>query len=82
MNLRIFAGLIKELRIKYDIYKEGLAPDKVMRNINFGLSSDFFSQGKKPGRDAAKRKSRIENIVFQEFNMINMARVMSALQGE
>ena len=38
-NIRIFKGLIKELRIRLDITKDedGLTPDKIQREIDFGL---------------------------------------------
>mmetsp|Transcript_17816 Transcript_17816/g.23972 ORF Transcript_17816/g.23972 Transcript_17816/m.23972 type:complete len:126 (+) Transcript_17816:635-1012(+) len=34
LNLRIFAGLLHELRIKLDIAKAGLAPAKIMHQID------------------------------------------------
>ena len=37
VNIRIFAGLVHELRIKLDIVKNGLAAERTMRDINFGL---------------------------------------------
>ena len=41
-NIRIFKGLIKELRIRLDITKDedGLTPDKIQRKIDFGLELD------------------------------------------
>ena len=39
INIRIFFGLIRELRIKLDITKAGYAADKTMRAINFGLET-------------------------------------------
>ena len=38
-NLRIFMDLILELRVKLNITKEGLGPEKIMREINFGLEN-------------------------------------------
>lgn len=43
INLTIFTGLIKELRIKLDCTKNGLGPNKTEREINFGLSSNLTS---------------------------------------
>ena len=36
-NFKVFVSMLKELRIKLDIAKEGLGPDKIMRYINSGL---------------------------------------------
>lgn len=47
LNLRIFIGLLHELRTKLEIGKAGHLPKKSMREINFGLddsSSDFDSE--------------------------------------
>mmetsp|Transcript_9017 Transcript_9017/g.10611 ORF Transcript_9017/g.10611 Transcript_9017/m.10611 type:complete len:157 (+) Transcript_9017:287-757(+) len=82
INLRIFNGLIHELRIKFDIFKAGLGPEKIMSLIDYDgpPSSAFQSMGEKGQK---KRQMRIERIVFSEFNTINMAKVQSAiLQAE
>ena len=36
-NFKVFTILLKELRIKLDVLKEGLGPSKYNRTINFGL---------------------------------------------
>ena len=77
LNLRIFCGLVQELRTKLDITKEGVGPDKAMQIVNFGLKE--ASRRQKVKNDAV-RQHRIEKIVLQEFNMLNMSRVQSALQ--
>lgn len=40
INLKVFIDLIHELRIKFDIAKIGLAAEKTMRVIDFGLKTD------------------------------------------
>jgi len=37
-NLKTFKMLIRELRIKLDILKKGLGPEKINQLIDFGLS--------------------------------------------
>lgn len=37
INLKTFKMLIRELRIKLDILKKGLGPDKINQVIDFGL---------------------------------------------
>ena len=39
-NFKVFVAMLKELRIKLDIAKEGLGPDKIMRLINSGLDEN------------------------------------------
>ena len=39
LNLKIFNDLLRELRIKLNIMKEGFGPSKTMSEINFGLDS-------------------------------------------
>ena len=43
-NLRIFIGLIKEIRMKLDYTLAGIMPDKVEREMNFGLE-DYLQKG-------------------------------------
>jgi len=47
LNLRILMSLIHELRVKLDIAKAGLAPEKTMRQIDFGVdeSTEIFGKG-------------------------------------
>ena len=40
INLKIFSGLMTELRIKLEITKAGLGPEKTMRVIEQGLEVD------------------------------------------
>lgn len=46
INLRVFIQLIHELRTKLDIAKAGLAPEKIMRLINYGMDerSDIYGR--------------------------------------
>ena len=48
LNLRIFISLIHELRVKLDITKAGLAPEKTMRLIELGIddrgSDDIYGK--------------------------------------
>ena len=77
INIRILKDLIKELRIRLDITKQGLCPDKVTRIINFGLDSKEFQ-----GRDEeiqATKQQRIERIILKEFNYINIRHICSKL---
>ena len=37
INIKIFAFLIHELRIKLEITKMGLIPERISQTINFGL---------------------------------------------
>ena len=46
LNLRIFMGLIHELRVKLDIAKAGLAPEKTMRLIDLGMDHQTDLYGK------------------------------------
>ena len=39
-NFKVFVAMLKELRIKLDIAKEGLGPDKIMRLINSGFDEN------------------------------------------
>lgn len=70
MNLRIFVSLIHELRVKLDIAKAGLAPIKIVHQIEDGLSKE---------NQDIKRKERMERIILSEFNTINLARVQGAI---
>ena len=93
INIRIFAGMIRELRIKLDITKAGLAAERTMQVINYGLDSNatenngksksYGSSSKSDSKIAKKlfnkRKQRIERTVLKEFNMINISRVLAAL---
>jgi len=47
LNLRILMSLIHELRVKLDIAKAGLAAEKTMRQIDFGVdeSTEIFGKG-------------------------------------
>ena len=38
-NLKVFATLLKELRIKLDVLKDGLGPDKFSQAVDFGLEN-------------------------------------------
>ena len=74
INIRIFAGMIRELRIKLDITKAGLAAERTMQVINYGLDSNvtenngksksYGSSSKSDSKSARKsfnkRKQRIE----------------------
>lgn len=44
INLKIFTGLLTELRIKLDITKAGLGPEKRMRVINYGLKLEHAAE--------------------------------------
>ena len=72
LNIKIFHALLKELRIKLDITKSGLGPDKTMRVINQGQQEE--------GDMNETKKRRIEMTVLKEFNMINISRIKEALQ--
>ena len=75
-NFKVFTTLLKELRIKLDVIKSELGPDKFSRDVNFG-------QEKKSSRkSAAIRKKRIEQLVFKDFNLINISRINEAINGE
>ena len=56
INIRIFAGLIRELRIKLDITKAGLAAERTMRVINFGLEEN--NTASKQGSGKSQRKAK------------------------
>ena len=43
LNLRVFIDLLRELRMKLDITKEGLVPEKVKSRIGLG-NSDIHKQ--------------------------------------
>ena len=77
LNIKIFHALIKELRIKLDITKSGLGPDKTMRVINQGLK---IEKQQEEGDMNETKKRRIEMTVLKEFNMINISRINEALQ--
>ena len=77
LNIKILHALIKELRIKLDVTKWGLGPDKTMRAINQGLKIEK-QQGEGDMNETKKR--RIEETVLKEFNMINISRIKEALQ--
>lgn len=78
INLKVFINLIHELRIKLDITKAGMAAEKTMRIINFGLETQANDKSKgkgKGGRSSKgdkflsnrcllKRQQRIERIVL------------------
>ena len=70
MNLRIFTGLIHELRVKLDIVKAGLAPPKIANQIEQSLNGS---------KSEKKRQKVIDRIVLSEFNTINIARVQGAV---
>ena len=76
INLRVFSGLIRELHIRLELTKEGLAPEKVKRKINFGIRPKD-----ERAKTKLKRLQRIEKEVLAEFNMINLARVQSAIEA-
>ena len=50
--MRIFSGLLLELRIKLDLTKDGLAADKTKRLINFGLPDDDQDPSMKQKKNA------------------------------
>ena len=78
INLKIFSGLIKEMRIKLDITKAGLGAEKTMRAIENGL--DIIVDGSDDSNSAeVERQRRIEEIILKEFNMINITCVQIAL---
>ena len=79
-NLAIFTTLIRELRIKLDITKEGLGPDKVNRAINFGLQPDALCNEETVIVNKLKRAKKIEQIILKDFNTINITRVQNALK--
>lgn len=74
INIRIFTGLVQELRIKFDITSAGLAAEKTMRKVNQGLKLASKSDSK-VSKGLKKQRQRVERIVLKEFNMINMSRV-------
>ena len=74
-NLYIFVGLIKELRIKLQIFQAGFGPQKSMQLIKLG------SAGSKK-MDSKKRLKVIAKLVLREFSMINVSRVREALSNE
>ena len=49
LNIRIFAGLVRELRVKFDVFRAGLGPERIIRKLNFGLEigkSDIYKESK------------------------------------
>lgn len=83
INIKIFWGLIRELRLKLDIFKVGLGPDKTMMAIDLGLDIDYENFNTDNSYEAAKnrqkRVKRIEKAVLIEFSTINISRVHDAL---
>ena len=82
INIRIFVGLVHELRVKLDIFRAGLGPERITRKINFGLDkerkpkrSNLYEVSKDMFRTDIKRQKRSEDIVLKEFSMINLSRV-------
>lgn len=53
VNLKILKGLLSELRLRLDLTKEGMAPEKVKQIIDFG--------GKKGD---SQRQKRIETLIL------------------
>ena len=81
-NLKEFTILLKELRIKLDVLKEGLGPYKFNRIINFGLEPKKKSSSLRSNKKSdAIRKKRIEQLVFKDFNTINISRIIDAING-
>ena len=81
-NFKVFTILLKELRIKLDVLKEGLGPSKYNRTINFGLEQKKNSSSLKSNKKSdAIRKKRIEQLVFKDFNMINISRIIEGING-
>lgn len=83
-NLKTFKMLLKELRVKLDILKKGLGPDKINQLIDFGLDRAeedlVLCQVTDIDLETERiRQKRIENIVLQEFGTINISRVLDAL---
>ena len=74
-NFKVFTTLLKELRIKLDVIKKELGPDKFSRDVNFG------QEKKSSKKSAAIRKKRIEQLVFKDFNLINISRINEAING-
>jgi len=72
-NLRVFLGLMHELRMKLEIAKSGHLAEKAMRKVDGG--ADPSSE-----RAAMRRQQRIERLIMKEFNMINVARIKEAME--
>ena len=68
LNLRIFIDLINELRVKLDIIKAGLVPDKIKSLINASQEDNEEAEKKRQQR-------MIEKIILSEFSTISLAKV-------
>ena len=74
LNLRIFTELLRELRIKLDITKAGLSPEKIKSIIEARIDDKTDI-----GENHSVMKRRIERIVLSEFNTIHIAKVQGAI---
>ena len=63
-----------ELRIKLDITKGGIGPDKTINEVYFGLDLETHDP-KEIIENEAIIKERRERLILKEFNMVNMNRI-------
>ena len=83
----MFDNHLKELRVKLRITKEQIGAEKLLRQVFFGIGNpteaiqESSKGGSKPtSRSALVFKRRLERLILQEFNMINLSRVNQALK--
>ena len=77
--LPTFCLLMDELRIKLDITKGGIGPDKTINEVYFGLDLSTVDKVEMK-ENLALIKERRERVILKEFNMVNMNRIHQALE--
>ena len=77
--LPTFCLLMNELRIKLDITKDGIGPDKTINEVYFGLDLETHDP-EEIAENEALIKERRERVILKEFNFINMNKIHEALE--